>query len=169
MKRKNIFIAAAIAVTVGAVAFALDTPSFAQPYQGGWGHMGPGMMGGYGPGWMHGQGGYGPGWMHGQGGYGPGWCWGDDRDAANTGTNSSDQTQSGKATPQQQDTKLTTDDVKARMERWLARGDNPRLKLGDVKEKDADTITADIVTVDNSLVQRFEIDRTTGFTRPTGG
>ena len=54
------------------------------------------------------------------------------------------------------------------MERWLARADNSRLKLGDVKEKDTDTITADIVTLDNSLVQRFEIDRNTGFTRPSG-
>ena len=39
---------------------------------------------------------------------------------------------------------------------------NPRLKVGDVKEKDADTITADIVTKDNSLVQRFIINRHTG-------
>ena len=88
MKRKSIIIAAAIAATVGAAAFALNTPGFAQPYRGGWGYMGPGMMGGYGPGWMHGQ-----------GGYGPGWCWGYDRDAADTGLTSSDQTQTGKATP----------------------------------------------------------------------
>ncbi len=36
-----------------------------------------------------------------------------------------------------------------------------RLKLGDVKTDDA-TITADVVTVDNSLVQRLKINRRTG-------
>ncbi len=39
---------------------------------------------------------------------------------------------------------------------------NKRLKLGEVKEVDADKITAEIVTLDNSLVQRIEIDRHTG-------
>ena len=62
---------------------------------------------------------------------------------------------------------LTTDDVKSRMERWLAWRGNPRLKVGEVKEKDADTITADIVTKDNSLVERFIVDRHTGFTAAT--
>jgi hypothetical protein len=55
------------------------------------------------------------------------------------------------------------------MERWLALRDNPRLKLGDVKEKDADSITADIVTKDNSLVDRVIIDRHTGFIRRDNG
>ncbi len=41
-------------------------------------------------------------------------------------------------------------------------------KVGEVKEKDADTITADVVTKDNSLVQRFIVDRHTGeFSRKT--
>ena len=61
---------------------------------------------------------------------------------------------------------LTTDDVKARVERWLAIRGNARLKVGDVKEKDADTITADIVTKDNSLVQRFAVNRHNGFYKP---
>ena len=60
---------------------------------------------------------------------------------------------------------LTTDDVKNRVERWLKWRDNPRLKVGDVKEKDADSITADVVTKDNSLVERFIFDRHTGFVR----
>ena len=60
---------------------------------------------------------------------------------------------------------LSTDDVKARMERWLAWRQNSHLKVGDVKEKDADTITADIVTKDNSLVERFIFDRHTGLVR----
>jgi hypothetical protein len=177
MKRKSIVIAAALAATVGAAALAFNSSSYAQ----GWGYMGPGMMGGnwqgngsgqgygmmnsYGPGWMHSQG-YGPGWMHSRGygssqGYGPGWmhggrgygpCWDNE---ANAG--------------QQRDLKLTTDDVKTRMERWVGLQRNPRLKLGDVKEKDADTITADIVTVDNSLVQRFAINRHTGAYSPEEG
>ena len=52
--------------------------------------------------------------------------------------------------------------MKARVERWLTWRGNPRLKVGEVKEKDADTITADVVTKDNSLVQRFIINRHTG-------
>ena len=55
------------------------------------------------------------------------------------------------------------------MERWLAWQGNQRLKLGEVKEKDADTITADIVTKDNSLVERFIVDRHTGFIRRDNG
>ena len=44
---------------------------------------------------------------------------------------------------------------------------NPRLKVGDVKEKDADTITAGIVTKDKEgLVQRFVVNRHNGFYRP---
>ena len=54
------------------------------------------------------------------------------------------------------------------MERWLVRQGNPRLKLGEVKEKDADLITADVVTKDNSLVDRFIVDRhTASFARTT--
>ncbi len=61
------------------------------------------------------------------------------------------------------DLNLTVDAVKAQAERWVAWQGNPRLKVGDVKEKDADTIVADIVTKDNSLVQRFTVNRHTGF------
>lgn len=63
---------------------------------------------------------------------------------------------------------LSADDVKSNMERWLAWNRNPNLKLGKVKEKDKTTITAEIVTKDNSLVQKYEIDRATGFMRPAG-
>ena len=103
---------------------------------GGYGH---GMMGGYGPGMMGGYGGHGPGMM---GGYGPG----------NYGNRAN--------------INLSTDVVKSNLERMLAVQGNPRLKVGDVKEKDADTIVADVVTKDNSLVQRFAVDRHTGFYRP---
>ncbi len=61
------------------------------------------------------------------------------------------------------DLNLSTDNVKNYFEGWLAWQGNPRLKVGDVKEKDADTIVADIVTKDNSLVQRFVVNRRNGF------
>jgi hypothetical protein len=35
-----------------------------------------------------------------------------------------------------------------------------------VSEKDDDTIVAEIVTQEGSLVQRLEVDRHTGWTRP---
>jgi hypothetical protein len=43
----------------------------------------------------------------------------------------------------------------------LDRLNNKRLKVGDINAEDG-TITADIVTVDNSLVQRLKVDRRTG-------
>ena len=60
------------------------------------------------------------------------------------------------------DLNLSVDAVKAGVERWVAWQGNPRLKVGEVKEKDADTITADVVTKDNSLVQRLAINRHSG-------
>ena len=60
------------------------------------------------------------------------------------------------------DLKLTVDQVKKLAEARLILQGNPRLKLGAVKEKDADTITVDIVAADNSLVTQREIDRHTG-------
>jgi hypothetical protein len=63
---------------------------------------------------------------------------------------------------------LTPDDVKRYFERWLAWQGNPRLKLGDVTEKDVDSITADIVTVDkDGLVQRFVVNRHNGLPYPS--
>lgn len=161
MKRTSIFIgtavAAALAAAVGYGSFAAAQPYGGPGMMGGYGPgmmggHGPGRMGGYGPGYgpdehcpFYGRGmtsGYGPGWMHGNGsGRGPGW--------------------SG----QQSNLNLSIDDVKSQLERWIARQDNPRLKVGEVKEKDADTITGDIVTKDNSLVQRFIVDRRTGVYR----
>ena len=127
---------------------------------------------GYGPGYhMRGWGGgYGPGMMRGWGygrGYGPGYDRrGEAQSDQSTQNNQGPQTnQSAQSNQDYRTLNLSTDDVKNRMERWLAWRDNPRLKLGEVKEKDADTITADIVTKDNSLVERFIIDRHTGYTR----
>jgi hypothetical protein len=61
------------------------------------------------------------------------------------------------------DLKLSVDSVKSYLDRWIYWQGNPHLKIGDVKEKDVDTIVADIVTQDNSLVQRFAINRHSGF------
>jgi hypothetical protein len=56
---------------------------------------------------------------------------------------------------------LSIDDVRGYLTMRLDRLNNKRLKIGDVKSDDA-TITADIVTVDNSLVQQLKVDRHTG-------
>jgi hypothetical protein len=174
MKRKFLVAGTALALIFGAAIIGSGTAATAQSY-GGWGMMGgqgpgrgmmgggygpgPGMMDGYGPGSGR-RGGNGPGWMH---GYGRG---------ANTeyGPENCPRFQGGLTGPgagQQGNLNLSTDDVKERFEGWLTWQGNPRLKLGEVKEKDADTIEADIVTKDNSLVQRFAVDRHTGSYRPT--
>ena len=120
----------------------------------GYGMMGPGMMGGYGPGMMMGPGmmgyggGYGPGMMRGYG-YGPGMM-GPGYGGGYYGN--------------QGDLNLTTDQVRTYLEQMIR---NPNLKVGDVKEKDADTIIADIVTKDkNALVQHLEFNRHNGFVQP---
>ena len=56
---------------------------------------------------------------------------------------------------------LSAEDVRGYLGAQLVRLDNKRLKVGDIKA-DNGTITADIVTVDNSLVQRLKVDRHTG-------
>jgi hypothetical protein len=155
MKRKTLIglgVAAALAAGVGVYSYGVSAEG-GPGYGPGWGMMGGLGLGGggpcpafgadegqgFGPGYhMRGwRGGYGPGWMMGRG-YGPGY----DRQAENLN--------------------LSIDDVKNRIERWLTWRGNPRLKVGEVKEKDADTITVDVVTKDNSLVQRFIVDRHNG-------
>lgn len=64
------------------------------------------------------------------------------------------------------DRQLTADDVRAIVTGRLAMSGNKRLKVGQVQEKDADTVTAEIVTVDNSLVRRMEVNRHTGRSTP---
>lgn len=60
---------------------------------------------------------------------------------------------------------FSADDVKNILEGRLAWYGNKRLKVGEVKKKDDDTYIADIVTADDSLVERLEVDRKTGATR----
>jgi hypothetical protein len=56
---------------------------------------------------------------------------------------------------------LSAEDVRGYLGAQLDRLGNTRLKVGDIKAEDG-SITADIVTVDNSLVQRLKVDRHTG-------
>lgn len=56
---------------------------------------------------------------------------------------------------------LSVEDVSGYLTVQLDQLNNKRLKLGEVKSADG-TITADIVTVDNSLVQRLKVNRYTG-------
>ena len=135
-------LAIVVILTVSLFALMWGYGAFMAPYSAGgwWGMMGPNMMAG--PGMW---GGYGPDIMR---GYGPG--------VTGPGWNTSGR-----------DLNLSTDNVKDYFERWLAWQGNPRLKVGDVKEKDADTIVADIVTKDNSLVQRFVVSRRNGYFRPS--
>jgi hypothetical protein len=58
---------------------------------------------------------------------------------------------------------LSVDDVKDLVAGQLAWNGNPNLKLGPVHEGNSNTVTADVVTRDNSLVERLAFDRRTGF------
>jgi hypothetical protein len=184
MKTRNTLIALGIAAALAAGAGVYSFTASAQDGPG----YGPGMMDGYGPGYgpMHG---YGPGYGHmrGWGGRPAAGSWNcpgfgsDDARGQGYGPRNQMRGWGGGYGPgmmqgygygrggYQGNLNLTTDDVKSRMERWLAWRGNPRLKLGEVKEKDADLITADIVTKDNALVDRFVVDRHTGFTRRDNG
>jgi hypothetical protein len=57
---------------------------------------------------------------------------------------------------------ITVERARVILEGVLAWHGNPRLKLGTVEERNEDTIVAEILTVDDSLVQRLAIDRATG-------
>jgi hypothetical protein len=159
------YVILAAGVTLAAVsAGAVQAQPYGYGMMGGYGPgymMGPGygygMMGGYGPGYMMGPG-YGRGMMGGYGGYGPGWMmhgygYGPGMMGYGPGYYGN-----------QGDLKLTTDQVKNYLEQMIR---NPNLKVGDVKEKDADTIMAEIVTKDkDALVQRLDFNRHNGSIQP---
>jgi len=144
---KNASLAAALmaATILGASSLALahqsgmqsGNPQYGCPHAG---QMGP-MMGQQGQMPMMGQQGQMP--MMGQGMMGQG------------------MTGQGMMQPLRQD--RTTAEVQHMLGHQLAWQGNPNLKLGPVAEKDDDTIVADIVTQDGSLVQKLEIDRHTGW------
>ena len=66
------------------------------------------------------------------------------------------------------DLNLTADQAKRLTDAAVILLGNPRLKAGAAKEKDANTITVDIVTVDNALVLRRDVDRHTGRVHKAG-
>ena len=147
MRSKVIMVTVAVAAVI---VVAVGIRTVAQPYGPGYGMMGGGYGSGYGPGYgmMGGYGGgYGPGWMmHGWGGgYGPGMMY-------------------GYASANQGNLNLTADQVKQYLGQMIR---NPNLKVGDVKEKDADIIVAEIVTKEKeALVQRLDFNRHNGFVQP---
>ncbi len=151
MKRTTITAIAAAAV----ISLAAAGAAYAHgPSQG----MGQGM---HGQG-MHGQGMHGQGMgqgMMGQGMHGQGHGQGHGMGYGMMGQGGSNDCPGQQASLDQE---LTTDGVKAMMEKRLTRHANPNLKVGKVVEKNADTITATIVTKDDSLVRTYEFDRKTG-------
>ncbi len=155
MKRTGI--CAAGLVVLGLAFGGVGTASAHNPGLGGPGYfMGPGMMGpGYGmmgPGYGMMDPGYG---MMGQG-YG---MMGPGFGMMGPGYGMMGPSFSGPSRP---GADLSTDDVRANLERWLTWQGNPRVKVGDVKEESADVIVADLVTQEGSLVDRFKVDRHSG-------
>ena len=63
---------------------------------------------------------------------------------------------------------LAPDDVRARLTERLKAYGNPRLRLGTIAVAGEDSITAEIETVDGSLVERLVVDRFTGNFARTG-
>ncbi len=57
---------------------------------------------------------------------------------------------------------VAIDDVRDHFERLLQAQGNPRVKLGEIKDADKDTIVAEIVTTEGSLVDRFNVNRRSG-------
>jgi pre-mRNA-processing factor 40 len=143
-------------------------PGMMGPGMMGPGMMGPGMMGpgqGYGPGPGYGMGpgygyGPGPGYGMGPGMMGPGYGMGPGMMGPGYGYGPGPGYGMGPATAPDKD--LSADDVRARLDQSLTWHGNKRLKVGEVTEADDDTIVAEIVTQDGSLVQRFKVNRHTG-------
>ena len=194
MLRNSIVAIAIIAAVAGVIANAATAHGPGNQY-GGYGMMGPGMMGqgygmgpgmmgqgygmgpgmmgqGYGmgpgmmgPGYGMGPGMMGPGYGMGPGMMGPGYGMGPGMMGQGYGMGPG-MTGPGYGMWGRSNASLTTDDVRANMERWLAVQGNPRLKVGDVKEEGEDTIVAEIVTKEgNAVVERLQIDRSTGAMR----
>jgi hypothetical protein len=143
---RKIMLIAAMAAGVAAMAVTAK----AQPYGPGYG-----MMGGYGGGYMMGPG-YGPGAMMGPG-YGPGYM-------MNGYQGGYGPNMMGYGPGYQGDMHLSADQVKIYLQHMIR---NPNLTVGEVKDKDADTIVAEIVTKQgNALVQRLDFNRHTGVMQP---
>jgi hypothetical protein len=137
-------------VAIGPMALAQQTGQ--QGGMGGCPMMSQGTMGGPMMGGMMGQGRQGRQGMMGPGMMGPGMSQDGGKASGMTGMFGS------RMTPVMN---LSVEDVRGHLAAQLDRLNNRRLKVGDVKA-DTGTITAEVVTVDNSLVQRLKVDRRTG-------
>ena len=146
MKRKSLALGiAATALVFGVVAYSA-APTLAHGTQGYGGQMGHGYSQGMGHGYsMMGQGqGMGQGYsMMGQG-----------QRPCNQGAGIN------------VDHNLGVDDVKGFVENHLKMMGNDRLKVGKVEARGQNTIVAEIVTVDDSLVRKIEFDTKTGAHHP---
>lgn len=111
----------------------------------------------HGPAFGRGSGGYGygmgPGMMHGYGGYG----------MMGPGGNAEDYHPCGLWGTEEPGKKLTKNSVKDFLHDRIEY--NPNLKIGKITEKDKYFI-AEIVTKDNSIVEKLQIDKETGSIRP---
>ncbi|WP_026987797.1 hypothetical protein [Fodinicurvata fenggangensis] len=67
--------------------------------------------------------------------------------------------------PENAQNEMTPDQVRGLLERRLAHHGNPRLEVGDIVAEGEATITAEIVTVDGSLVQKLAFNRFPGLVR----
>lgn len=164
MMRVKTLLAVGMAVTAISLGAALaaqahgpgaNTANQTYGWHHGW-HMGP-MMG---PGMGQGQ--MGPGM--GQGMMGPGMR--QDRMGSGMMGPGMRQDQMGRGMMQPLREDLTAKDVKHMMEHRLAWSGNPNVKVGKVEEQDDDTIIAEIVTQEGSLVERMKVDRHTGMMQP---
>jgi hypothetical protein len=66
---------------------------------------------------------------------------------------------------QQPQKPIDKDKVKSIVENYLKSTGNPNLKRGDIKDE-GQNFAADVVTKDNSLVDKILIDKKTGWMRP---
>lgn len=163
MKKLILFLVVIALLVITAIAYAQG--------QGWWG-MGPGMMGGGQGGWycpycgqyMGPRGGYGMGpGMMGQGwGMGPGMMGGGMMGPGMMGPSYGQQYQQPQY--QQPQKPLEESDAKSILENYIKNIRNPNLKLGKIKDA-GNTFEAEIVTKDNSLVDKIIVDKMTGWMR----
>jgi len=136
MKKGIIAVAAAAILAAGTLAYAQGF-GYGRGYGPGYGMMGGGMMGGQWGGGPRGSAGPGAGYA------GDHPCW-----------------QAASATGQP----LTKEQATALVQNRLTRSGNPNLKIGNVTEKDG-LFEVEIVTKDNSLVEKVQINKQTGRTQ----
>lgn len=168
MTFKNMFIATGLAV---ALTTGVATTASAHGMGGGTAPCGGYQSGQMGPGYGMGPGMMGQGMMNGGMGYGMGQGYGMNpmmgrgmMGGQGMGPGMMGQGMMGGQT--MMDRNIQTEDVRRMMEYQLYWNGNPNLKLGKIKEVSDDVMSAEVVTKDGSLVQRYLINRHTGWMQP---